>query len=346
MLSPWGEHQGASYHVVSRVVDRRFVLKRAEKEYFVKLMRLYEKFCGVEVLTYCVMSNHFHLLVRVPPQPKKKLSDVELIEKLRIVYSAAYVEQIEHALSASPQGSEEHERIRNRFLYRMWDLSEFMKVLKQRFTQWFNKTHSRQGTLWESRFKSVLVQDGYAARVMAAYIDLNPVRAGMVSDPKEYRWCGYAESVAGRRVARLGIKKVMESCEADAGQTAKRLSAEARLAEYRVLLFEDGAEAAGDSQLARSSVSAKRLKQRGMTSKQIQRVVEHGGKLTRSQMLRCRVRYFTDGAVLGSKAFVDSYFSQKSDYFPKKRQSGARKMRGVEESSIYSLRDLQVKPVG
>ena len=62
-----------------------------------------------------------------------------------------------------------------------------MKTLPQRFTRWFNRTHQRSGTLWEERYKSVIVESGIAARTMAASIDLNPVRAGMVSDPAEYR---------------------------------------------------------------------------------------------------------------------------------------------------------------
>ena len=70
----------------------------------------------------------------------------------------------------------------------MHDLSELMKGFMQRFTQWFNRSRQRTGGLWEDAFKSVLVEDGVAARTMAAYIDLNPVRAGIVTDPAEYRW--------------------------------------------------------------------------------------------------------------------------------------------------------------
>jgi REP element-mobilizing transposase RayT len=75
----------------------------------------------------------------------------------------------------------------------MYDLSEFMKTLLQGFTRWFNRMHERSGTLWEERYKSVIVQSGDAARTIAAYIDLNPVRAGMVSEPAEYRWSSYGE---------------------------------------------------------------------------------------------------------------------------------------------------------
>ena len=72
-----------------------------------------------------------------------------------------------------------------------------MKTLLQRFTRWFNSTHNRRGTLWEERYKSVTVESGVAARTMAAYIDLNPVRAGMVSAPAQYRWNSYGEAVDG-----------------------------------------------------------------------------------------------------------------------------------------------------
>ena len=88
----------------------------------------------------------------------------------------------------------------------MWDVSVFMKLLKQRFTQWFNQQWGRKGTLWEERFKSVLVEGaGEVLATMAAYIDLNPVRAGIVKDPADYRWCGYAEATAGSRRAQRGL---------------------------------------------------------------------------------------------------------------------------------------------
>ena len=75
--------QGAvTYHCVSRVVDRDYKFGDKEKAVFVKMMRQYEQFCGVEVLSYCVMSNHFHLLVRVPQVSEEELSDREF-EHLR-----------------------------------------------------------------------------------------------------------------------------------------------------------------------------------------------------------------------------------------------------------------------
>src|SRR5688572_24188082 len=86
------------YHCISRVVDRQFVLGEVEKEELVSLMRRYEAFCGVKVITYCVMSNHFHILLQVPqrPEPGQFPSDAELValvRKAKDSYGSATLEQ-------------------------------------------------------------------------------------------------------------------------------------------------------------------------------------------------------------------------------------------------------------
>jgi hypothetical protein len=65
----------------------------------------------------------------------------------------------------------------------------------------FLRRHERRGTPWMERFKSVLVEDGEALRTMALYIDLNPVRAGLVADPKDDFWTGYGEAAGGLKSA-------------------------------------------------------------------------------------------------------------------------------------------------
>jgi hypothetical protein len=64
----------------------------------------------------------------------------------------------------------------------MYDLSVFIKELKGRFAQWYNQRHDRYGVLWAERFKSVLLEGGQALAAVAAYIELNPVRAGLCAD--------------------------------------------------------------------------------------------------------------------------------------------------------------------
>jgi putative transposase len=89
----------------------------------------------------------------------------------------------------------------------MYDISVFIKELKGRFAQWYNQLHERCGVLWAERFKSILLEGGEALAAVAAYIELNPVRAGVCDDPKDYRYCGYAEALAkGSLLAREGIR--------------------------------------------------------------------------------------------------------------------------------------------
>jgi hypothetical protein len=64
--------------------------------------------------------------------------------------------------------------------------------------------------LWADRFKSVLLEGGEALAAVAAYIELNPVRAGLCTDPKDYRYCVFAEALAkGSSLARQGIRMVL-----------------------------------------------------------------------------------------------------------------------------------------
>ena len=335
--------RSALYHCMSRVVNRDFVLQREEKEEFVRLMRTYEEFCEVGVLNFCVMSNHFHLLLEVPAAPEcggSSWSDERLLEKLEKLYCAREMGkkrwELEHYRE---QGNEEAaERFRAKYFARMWDLSEYMKSVKQRFTQWFNRKHGRCGTLWEGRFNHELVQEGHAARKVSAYIDLNPVRAGMVKDPKDYRWNGYGEAVAGKQKAREGLRKVL--FEEHVTRMNEELASEELASwgevqkKYRVELFADGEFSTRDKVKGRQ----------GISKEEVSKVLEAGGTLSEAEMLRCRTRYFVDGLVIGSEGFVNGVFAMMRGYFGAKRQSGARRMRGVE-TNLYTMRDLQKQAV-
>jgi len=144
------------------------------------------------------------------------------------------------------------------------------------------------------RFKSVLVQGaGNPLQTMAAYIDLNPVRAGLVEDPKDYRWCGYAEAVAGSARARRGLGVVWASF-ADGSERAV-MDWKGVQAAHRSLIFGKGAS---------PWTHRGKLIDRAAAEKVLN---EQKGELPLAVVLRCRVRYFTDGAVLGSLEFVREY---------------------------------------
>jgi REP element-mobilizing transposase RayT len=167
------------------------------------------RFCGVEVLTYAVLDNHFHLLVYVPK--RTNLSDRDLVERYRALYPhrPKLVQEVEARLD---EGGHQAEELRTRLQKRMHDVSMFLKELKQRFTMWFNAHHKLYGTIWAERFKSLLVEnDASTLRTVAAYIDLNSMRARMVKKPDDYRWCGMSAAERGDTKAQAGVIFMMRT---------------------------------------------------------------------------------------------------------------------------------------
>jgi len=351
-LAPWKDsaEKPAIYHCISRVVDRRFVFGDAEREHFRMFMRMQENFSGCRVLSYCIMSNHFHILLEVPPMPEGGISDEELLKRMSAIYTEALVAGVAGELAEARKAGLEKRvaEIHARFTYRMHDLSEFMKTLLQRFTRWFNRTHKRSGTLWEERYKSVIVESGIAARTMAAYIDLNPVRAGMVKDPAEYRWSSYGEAVGGGpkgngKKSRAGLVRACMSHHG-AGFEAEKWKEVSRI--YRRAMGLALGRKSGRTEIQRRSQTAATVTKNTaemLASKDNETVLPDVGM---AAMLRHRVRYFTDGAVIGSKAFVNETFAAARERFTEKRKDGARRMRGSGKAAagvLWSLRDLRVK---
>ena len=81
------------------MVSREFILHETEKDQFVSLMREYEDFCEVEVLTYCVMDNHFHVLVEVPRRPEVLPTAEEIIAKLKRMSGEHFVGMVEQQVA-------------------------------------------------------------------------------------------------------------------------------------------------------------------------------------------------------------------------------------------------------
>ena len=347
-LAPWKDSPGkpAIYHCISRVVDRRFVFGDVEREKFRVFKRMQENFSGCRVLSYCVMSHHFHLLLEVPPMPEGGISDEEFLRRLSALYGEAFVAAVAKELAdARAAGREElAEEIRRRFTYRMHDLSEFMKTLLQRFTRWFNRTRQRCGTLWEERYKSVIVESGIAARTMAAYIDLNPVRAGMVADPADYRWSSYGEAVSGGpkghgKKAREGLVRACMSHQG-AGFEAERWKEVSRI--YRRTMGLALGRKSGRAEVGRRGVVARNTAE-ALEAEENETALPD---LPMAAMLRRRVRYFTDGAVIGGREFVNAAFLAARERFGAKRKDGARRLRGSgapAAGTLWSLRDLRLR---
>ena len=184
--------------------------------------------------------------------------------------------------------------------------------------------------------------------------DLNPVRAGMVADPADYRWSSYGEAVGagGRSVAgkaaRGGLVRALLCSEGVLDEPGQWSEVSGR---YRLLLKQAierkggggtasvrrGDEAGAVTSSAMASFSSKETAKEGF-------VAEMGF----AGMLMRRVRYFTGGAVIGSRECVELCFEQARYRFGPKRKSGARRMRGDAAKAagvLWSMRDLREKRV-
>ena len=323
------------FHCMSRGYDGNFVLGSPdEKEHFRRLLDRVVGFTGVELLTHCVMGNHFHLVVRIPPPPDGGIPDAELLRRMGRLYSRTKVANLRHDLREAREAGQEAiaEHLRRPFLRRMHSLSFFMKELKQRYSLWYNKRAGRRGTLWEDRFKSVLVEDGEALRTVCKYVDLNPVRAGLVEDPKDYRWCGYAEAVAGSAAAREGLRSAhAHPLTGEAPEWAELQGI------YRVGLFGTGevVERGG------------RVKRRGIDPAKVRETWERGGRLSWTEVVRCRTRYLTDSAVFGSRGFVERAAEAHRELFGRIRpREKAHPVPAEGLLGMCSLRDLRERPLG
>lgn len=269
----------AYYHCISRIAGGEWLLGDREKEVLRRQLWEVAEYCGLEIVTYVLMSNHYHILAKVPI--RRHLSDAELLRRFHALNGnrkPAQERQLQAVEIDMKVDGELAQRWREKQLRQMFDISQFNKLLKQRFTIWYNATHERYGTLWAARFKSVLVERGEALMRVAAYVDGNAPRAKMVNDPKDYRFCGYAEAVAGNAKARYGLG---EALGGDWNTKAEVYRS------WVIMLLSDSRE--GKAQAVPELV---------------EEVRKTGGKLPMHVVLKCRIRYFTDGVILGSKAYV------------------------------------------
>lgn len=173
------------YHLVSRIAHRAFFLTEDERTRFVDRLWRVAQFSGIDVLAYCFMSNHFHILIYVP-EPSE-LSDADLLSRIKALYTGIRLEEIlkEWKLLSTTGGDENRQAFRQKFLRRMWNVSEFMKTLKQNATMSYNSRLVHSGTMWEARFRAQAYDPDEKVALMnvAGYIDRNPVKAKIASWP-------------------------------------------------------------------------------------------------------------------------------------------------------------------
>lgn len=320
--------QNAVYHVVSRTAFGRFSFNDIEKRQFLRLLQKQAGFCGIEVFAYCLMSNHFHLMIKVPePRP---IADDELLRRYRLLYGG------KHCPPSSPdpkvleallhENGSEGQILRERILSRMHSLAVFMRELKQRFGIWYNHRHNNKGTLWSERFRSTIVEASpEALSTVAAYIDLNPVRAQIVDDPADYHFSSFGRASGGHPAARRGYETIFRM----------KKGWEQLLPSYNLILYGKGEAAKGTPGKNFGRIDPEKAA----------RVLEAGGHVSVAEALRMRIRYFSAGTALGSKEFLDALSAKWDAQSDSHRTRNAHRMHGAAWGELRSYRNLQREPI-
>ena len=291
------------YHVMSRTALDGFPLGDIEKDFMLDLIKRYSALYFVEILGFCLMGNHFHILIKTLPE--YKFSDQDIKKRYVAFYGddRVFTDGLIPPLRA-----------------KLSSLSEFVREIKVGFARYYNKRHNRRGYFWGDRFKSVIVDKGETLVNCLAYIDLNPLRAGIVNRPEDYRWnsLGYHLQTNNRDnflSTDFGLKEFNVKSEKD------------RIRRYRRYVYEAGA--VNRPEKGKTKVIGDRI-----LEKERHRKFE----LSRSDRFRYRTRYFTDSGIIGSKEFVSTNYQRFKHLFYAKHEKKPKPIKGL--GGMYSLKRL------
>jgi REP element-mobilizing transposase RayT len=293
----------AVYHVMSRTALDGFPLGDIEKDFMLDLIRRYVALYFVEILGFCLMGNHFHILVRVFPEDK--FTDDEIKKR----YVEFYGDERIFADGMLPT-----------LRVKLSSLSEFMREIKVGFARFYNRRHNRRGYFWGDRFKSVIVENGATLINCLAYIDLNPLRAGLVERPEQYRWNSLGYHIqTGNEDNFLSLDfGLIEFGVLDAKERLKR---------YRRYVYEAGS-------LSRPEKGDIKVIEDKVLQKERSREFE----LSKSDRFKYRTRYFTDSGIIGSKEFVSANYQRFKNLFSSKHEKKPKPIKGLD--GMYSLKRL------
>ena len=297
------EDETTVYHVMSRTALDGFPLGDIEKDFMLDLIKRYSALYFVEILGFCLMGNHFHILVKTLPE--YKFTDEDIKKR----YVNFYGDDRVFADGLVPS-----------LRTKLSSLSEFVREIKVGFARYYNQRHNRRGYFWGDRFKSVIVDKGETLINCLAYIDLNPLRAGIVSRPEDYRWnsLGYHVQTNNRDnflSTDFGLKEFNVKSEKE------------RIRRYRRYVYEAGA--VNRPEKGKTKVIGDRI-----LEKERKREFE----LSRNDRFRYRTRYFTDSGVIGSKEFVSKTYMRFKHHFNSKHEKKPKPVKGL--SGVYSLKRL------
>jgi len=287
----WTSQNSGSFHVISRITGQDRLLGSNDKEYFLHLLERFTSGFFVQIHSFTILDNHFHILLTGLNLDAQQASKKELLQRYQKLYpkeSEPPPGSYKRDGTLIPDEDNGSERLRER----LGSVSRFVQELKQTFSRWYNKNNNRKGYLWSDRFRGVIVQKGEAQLLCSAYIDLNAVRANIVGKPEDYRWCSLGMRMRSPNRARKLLTWFPVSHK-DAWETmglVKTFHSMKALEWYRVFVYQSG---------------GKKLENKATISDQlVNDVVGFHGKLGIGGRLQYRLRNISEGIAIGNYSFI------------------------------------------
>jgi REP element-mobilizing transposase RayT len=192
------------YHVVARCVRRAWLWGFDEyagrdyahrKAWILERLHLLSSIFSIEICAFAVMSNHYHLVLYVDRNRAESLTQEEVAKRWTRIFGTPTC--IRQYLSGESLESERElaESLIELWRCRLYDISWFMKSLNEHLARRANAEDNCTGKFWEGRFKSQALLDEAGLLTAMAYVDLNPVRAGIAETPEESEFTSICERV-------------------------------------------------------------------------------------------------------------------------------------------------------
>ena len=193
------------YHCISRCVRRAFLCGvdsvtgfdfEHRRQWIIDRIKLLCSVFAVDLCSYAIMSNHYHIVVRINAGEVKQWSDEEVAKRWMQVFSGPLL--MHQYLANAELSNAELKCIADLFATwrgRLGDLSWFMRCINEPIARLANAEDHCTGRFWEGRFKSQALLDERALLACMAYVDLNPIRAAMATTPEQSDYTSIQERI-------------------------------------------------------------------------------------------------------------------------------------------------------
>jgi REP element-mobilizing transposase RayT len=216
------------YHCISRCVRRAFLCGEGvthRKTWIEARLEVLAKHFAVSVCGFAILDNHLHVLCRLDPGIADGWSDEDVVRRWIAVYRPSCLDVDNPATVQAWIDHQCRDTARvARYRARLQDLGWFMKALKEPLARLANKEDHCKGTFWEARYKSIAILDEEALLATCAYIDLNPVAAGIAKTPEDAPHTSIKQRVD--HVRRNGDLDTLQAAAAAKSVAAARLEAD------------------------------------------------------------------------------------------------------------------------